>query len=1073
MTSHFARALATLLACWPPLTSGAGFVEELHIPASTAALVRIEQLGVDFRVTAEFDGRRVEADQPAGRTGPEILALGPFASDQTVRLTLEPVGLEAEASDFSISWHPATAGAADFAAASLLMDAGQAVARSARQLRSGDPDGSRASLDSAVRFYQSAASLEVVELSAYAAFLLASTHHRLFQLEEALAALELAASEDCVPTPFCYKPELLKAEIVFAQDDHAGAVEHYTAGLAMLADTQAPEHAKELDQADALAVLGFARVLAGGSREDGKRELDAARSIASRRGDNLILGKTHNNLGGFDAVARDYRSARTHLERAVGYFELTDDLRGHVYALGNLSQTHYYVGDFESARRVSRKGVALAESGFDPSMKVSAYSTLGRVYEALGDFDKAEQFARFSLEIDERSGRSWRSYVSRAAVGAALRYRGFPEEALAHHLESLDFFRAEGPPERVTTLLNELVLDYLDLEQYEEALIVSEEAWSRREGTTGMIRSADFVSARARALIAGNRLDAALDLLTQTHQDYQRSDHLVAAKIEIADLLMLANRSIGELDIALQYGMEAAELILDVGGELEFYRLGPAWTSRSHGTILEVVDLLLALHERSPGKGHDRSAFAFLNRYRASNLLQQRSFASATMESSDSEELEALRAELAIVSHRRASSVGKREDEFQQLSSEYYRLIEQYQNALAVRPRLSSASAVDTVEDLQPWIPEGTVVVQYTCPARRLCHAFTMTASDFRVHRLAAEAQIRDAKVRAAGAIRSQQWTRENEEALREFGRLIISDIVPESTRHIVAVASFPIGDFPLGAVDGSPAAAAYVPLIDSHSITLIPSVDAFANAARSPEYSADVAIFADPVFSTESVLTATALSENVDSSLRGWADSLARLPWSAREAEEVRRLFSDQRVLSYTGDDATKDRLLSDTTRGTRVLHIASHAFFSERTPDLVGIATAQSADAAGDGFVTLQELLARPFLSELVVVAGCETGLGADMQGEGMMSIGRGFMAQGVDQVISTRWPVSDRASAVFMSEFYRALALEGRSIAAALRSAQLKLRNTNRYQAPFYWAAYVLDTMSVPGAHRPWQN
>ena len=1077
--------ILAVLACWPLLSSAVDITDELPIPGGSAAIVRIDQLGVDFRITVSLDDRQFRVDQPVGRTGPEVLALGPFATDKTVKLTLSAAGAgQVGHGDYAVEWIPVLADEPSFAAASLLMDGGQSIAASAERLRANRPEQAREALELAVRDYRRAADMAVADagLSNYARFLVATSQYRLFRLEEALADLALIPTNSCFSDPFCYKQDFLKAEILFAQDNYAGAVDYYASGMAKLAASQAPERAKELDRADALAVLGFARILSGDSRLEGKRELDTAISIASRRENSRILGKAHNNLGGYYAVARDYQSAQEHLEQAVTYLASTDDLRGHVYALGNLSQTHYYVGDFDSARQVSRQAVALAESGFDPSIKVSAYSTLGRLYESLGDFEKAEQFARLSLDIDERSGRRWRSYVSRAAVGTALRRKGSPQEALTHHLESLQFFRKHGPEERVTHLLNEIALDYLALEDYVSAVSASEQAWSRRRGITGLIPSTELVSTRARALIAGGQYDTAIALLEKTRSDYLRADHLVAAKIEIAHLLMLAHRSVGEFEAALDFGKEAANLILDVSGQLEFYRLGPAWTSQSHRTILEVVDLLLSEHKRSPGSGHERSAFALLNRFRASNLMQQRQFATTTMAGSvETRELASLRRELAVVSHRRASSVDSNEDEFRQLSGEYYRLLERYQNELAIQPIATFPPALSTVEEAQSRIPEGTAVLQYVCIPDRHCHVFVLTSVDYYVKRLALEVVVRVATHQAAKAVRTQQWSGTSEEAVKVLSRLIVADVLPDATQHIVAVSSFPISDFPLAVLDGAPEVVGYSPLIESYAITLVPSVSAFVDTGTAsdthkvPEYSADLAIFADPVFSKNAVLSATTLSVNVGTNLRGWADSLSRLPWSAKEAEEIQKLFLDKRVLSYTGEKATKENLLRDSTRGARAVHIASHAFFSERTPDLVGIAaTAETAEESeGGGFVTLQELLAKPFRSELVVVAGCETGLGAIMQGEGMMSLGRGFMAQGVDQVVSTRWPVSDRASALFMSEFYRALTSKGSSTTDALRSAQLKLRRTPRYAAPFYWGAYVLDTMSVSRAVEVWQN
>ena len=83
-------------------------------------------------------------------------------------------------------------------------------------------------------------------------------------------------------------------------------------------------------------------------------------------------------------------------------------------------------------------------------------------------------------------------------------------------------------------------------------------------------------------------------------------------------------------------------------------------------------------------------------------------------------------------------------------------------------------------------------------------------------------------------------------------------------------------------------------------------------------------------------------------------------------------------------------------------------------------------------------------------------------------MMGVTRGFLAQGAHHVISTLWPVSDRASAQFMSLFYRNLR-EGGSVAQALRNAQQQLKAIPEFRHPYYWAPYVLTTVSPEDAMR----
>jgi CHAT domain-containing protein len=138
-------------------------------------------------------------------------------------------------------------------------------------------------------------------------------------------------------------------------------------------------------------------------------------------------------------------------------------------------------------------------------------------------------------------------------------------------------------------------------------------------------------------------------------------------------------------------------------------------------------------------------------------------------------------------------------------------------------------------------------------------------------------------------------------------------------------------------------------------------------------------------------------------------------------------------------------------------ILHIATHGYFNDRMPELIGFAL--SGDSDEDGFVSMAEISNAQFHNKLVVLSACSSGQGEQIPGEGNMSLARAFLAQGVDSVVSTLWPVSDRATALFMKEFYRSLKNEGANYAGALRNAQLALRRSANYRNPYYWGAFTL--------------
>jgi CHAT domain-containing protein len=94
------------------------------------------------------------------------------------------------------------------------------------------------------------------------------------------------------------------------------------------------------------------------------------------------------------------------------------------------------------------------------------------------------------------------------------------------------------------------------------------------------------------------------------------------------------------------------------------------------------------------------------------------------------------------------------------------------------------------------------------------------------------------------------------------------------------------------------------------------------------------------------------------------------------------------------------------------------------------------------------------------LVVLSGCQTGLGEQVNGEGLIGLTRGFMYAGATRVVASLWSVSDIATASLMQDFYRAMERDGMRPAAALRLAQIQMWKQKQWSAPYYWAAFQIQ-------------
>lgn len=118
----------------------------------------------------------------------------------------------------------------------------------------------------------------------------------------------------------------------------------------------------------------------------------------------------------------------------------------------------------------------------------------------------------------------------------------------------------------------------------------------------------------------------------------------------------------------------------------------------------------------------------------------------------------------------------------------------------------------------------------------------------------------------------------------------------------------------------------------------------------------------------------------------------------------------------------------------------------------------TIVAREIKGDSFVRAGEIADLVIATRLVVLSGCESAGGRATFGEGVLGLTSAFLSAGVPAIVATLWPVDDVATVELMKIFYAGLA-DGKTVSAALRTAQLDVRERRETQHPFYWAGFVV--------------
>jgi hypothetical protein len=352
---------------------------------------------------------------------------------------------------------------------------------------------------------------------------------------------------------------------------------------------------------------------------------------------------------------------------------------------------------------------------------------------------------------------------------------------------------------------------------------------------------------------------------------------------------------------------------------------------------------------------------------------------------------------------------------------------------------------------VQAALPEDTAVLAYFVGDRR-SHAWLLTRGELRHTTLPGRRVLetfvgnfieRQRSASPAGTV--------------SFPALLGDLLAGVSERRLLVLPDGPLHGLPFAAVPvpgGRPGEL----LVDRFAITSAPSL-ALALRAPLPRAAIEtrVAVVSDPVYTPDDRRLMAAASPA--SQFRGpGSERLARLPYSAIEAQAVTRAFAGAEVIQLAGFDATVARVVGLPSQNLSVLHFATHAEARRDAPEQSALFLSEYAQ---DGSplpidrLTAEDIRRSGLRADIVVLSGCATGDGRELRGEGVLGLTYGFLANGSDTVVASLWPVEDALTARFMQEFYTAYRATNRA-ADALRTAQLRTRATS---GPSVWASFIV--------------
>ncbi|ERT05492.1 TPR repeat family protein [Lyngbya aestuarii BL J] len=268
-----------------------------------------------------------------------------------------------------------------------------------------------------------------------------------------------------------------------------------------------------------------------------------------------------------------------------------------------------------------------------------------------------------------------------------------------------------------------------------------------------------------------------------------------------------------------------------------------------------------------------------------------------------------------------------------------------------------------------------------------------------------------------------------------------------------------------------------YKPLIVQHEIITLPSASSLAILreqvqGRTPAPK-KVAVIADPVFEQNdprfqiASSTKTEINDVNQIVLRQSIDdflgkSFGRLQHTRQEAEAILALVPDNLERLALDFNANRQTATDSNLSQYQIVHFATHGLLNETQPELSGLVFSlyDETGTQKPGFLQLSDIFNLTLSADLVVLSACQTGIGQDIRGEGLVSLTRGFMYAGAERIVVSLWAVADDSTSELMQNYYQKILETGSNPATAMRETQLEMIQSDTRNAPYFWAPFVFQ-------------
>jgi CHAT domain-containing protein/Tfp pilus assembly protein PilF len=820
------------------------------------------------------------------------------------------------------------------------------------------------------------------------------------------------------------------------------------------------------------------------SLEKYNEALPIRRAVGDRRGEVITV----NNIGAVYRLLGEMQKSLEKYNEALPMWRAVGDRSGEAKTLDNIGAVYWSLGETRRALEKYNEALPIWRAVGGRSGEATTLSNIGVVYDSLGDRQKALEKYNEALLLSRAVGNRRGEASTLNNIGAVYQSMGETQKALEKFNESLLLRQAVGDRRGEATTLTNIGGVYRSLgdmqkalEKYNEALPLRQAVGDRNGEATTLLGIARVEQKRGNLTQARQVIEQAVSLVeslrTKTDVQELRASYF-ASQQEFFETYIDVLMEQRQQDPAAGIGAVALEV-----SERARARSLLELLTEAHADIRQGVDSSLLERERSLRQRLAVRAAAQINLLNRNHTPGQAEAAAKEI-ASITAEYEGLEAQIRASSPRYATLTQP-----QPLNlSEIQKQVLDPQTLLLEYSLGENASYLFAVSN--------TTITSHRLPKRTEIEAATR-----RIYELLTAPQSKPGEVEAKRLARIEEARANYWPQAAVFSRMLLGPVAAQlGKKRLVIVADGALQYVPFAALPApSPgndeernSGAEPQPLIVEHEIISLPSASTLATlrremAGRKPAEKS-LAILADPVFADDDTRvsrdvekagakkkTRSADSDQTDigflqitrsgeeMGVTGGEAGFGRLLSTRREAAAISALVPERERMQALDFEASRTTALRPELGEYRIVHFATHGLLNNIHPELSGIVLSL-VDKAGqqqDGFLRLQDIYNLKLSAELVVLSACQTGLGKEVRGEGLIGLTRGFMYAGAPRIVASLWKVDDRATSELMKRFYQGmLGPERVSPAGALRQAQLSIWREKQWRAPYYWAAFVLQ-------------